>query len=92
MTDCRSWTMNVTFWCLLAIATSACAECASVLWTQDHPPSGHLDEKKWRVLNAYASEQVCRSVETVLTRNAPTGIVYHYLCLPDTVDPRGMRA
>jgi hypothetical protein len=79
---------------LLMLAASASAECAWVLWTQEHPPSGHRDERKWTALNAYVNEQACRSVESLATRTAPTGpssAVCHYLCLPDTVDPRGAK-
>jgi hypothetical protein len=73
---------------LLALATSASAECAWVAWVTD---SVYGDASRWQVYppmgTAFGPRKECEvSQKVARDTNAREGLFF--VCLPDTVDPR----
>jgi hypothetical protein len=81
---------------LLTSAATAYAECAWILWTGGVKTSG---EAVYAPIEGYPTKAECMkgrtasSVDEVeqLKRDAGAGMKLAFTCLPDTIDPRGVK-
>lgn len=80
--------------CLLLSAGTASAECAWVLW-QRHESVRGGSQSVWLVDSAEATKRECErsasAAQTRLVRDDGDARAVSWICLPDTVDPRGPR-
>jgi len=89
----RRWPrIAITVLCsLTALASSASAECAWVLWQELPVASGGWSLDTGRE-SAFPTKTACEKrlrTRTQAFAQATTGMKPFLVCLPDTVDPRG---
>ncbi len=76
---------------LLALETSASAECAWVMWeVNGPPPAGPLIPIFWVPMRSFGTLDACDQFTLITNERAKAeSWKTAYVCLPDTVDPRG---
>ena len=77
---------------LLTLATSASAECAWVLWSQSVGLAGwvHITIDGWKDRET-CDEERNRRIQQIQQSKGPAMPQMVLSCLPDTVDPRGLK-
>ncbi len=94
----------ILFW-VLAVAASAHAECAWVLWDQEWTNSEDAsmlsrmmgtNKSKWALAATFQTKPECERavrerVNRPWNRSKPGGPQIAFHCYPDTIDPRGAK-
>jgi hypothetical protein len=79
---------------VLTLASSAWAECAWVVWQNERlgpDGTGAVLIARWAPTQAFETKRECTEFLNDIPRDVrERGLVF--LCLPDTVDPRGPKA
>ncbi len=84
----RSVVIVVGLFCLVSSVASASAECAWVLWRRPvvaRQSATRMTLGPWEVVDALKTKDECDRIHTIEAQS----IKGEYVCLPDTVDPRG---
>jgi hypothetical protein len=104
MVVCYPFVVAAMLYCLLALAASAAAECAWVLWQHTIRVEPQPQSLGTTPISAYASKDECEQagrheVQAAVAhghRSSSDGlgvriadVIAEYRCLPDTIDPRG---
>jgi hypothetical protein len=89
---------------VLTSVGTASAECAWVLWQEEYNPEGRQGTQSWTLESAFQTRQQCDGLAAYLVQhhvakgatdyggNFVSGVntgSYRYVCIPDTIDPRG---
>jgi hypothetical protein len=86
----REMSLLVAFYLVIS-AAPAFAECAWVLWWHgslypSEGPKPAVVGPTWHPLESYVTQRECKLGETAIREESPQ---FRYVCLPDTVNPRG---
>ena len=107
MTGRLAYIAVTMLFCVFTVATSASAECAWVLWLEDYRDSKDMKARSphWAIDSSYYSgPETCFKTQiektsvaekkkgnSVTLADGTVVTLVCYLCLPDTVDPRGSK-
>jgi hypothetical protein len=83
---------------LLMLASSASAECAWVLWAETFSYDAGAPPSSWKIWDSAKTLERCEEYGEIRatklgTRGTDRGFstLTRYICLPDTMDPRGRK-
>jgi hypothetical protein len=71
---------------ILTVTSAASADCAWVLWRVDHPGHAAFEGYETKKQCDEERQRLAEKAADVINRGGP---FVSFICLPDTVDPRG---